>query len=80
MHKDSEHINTHKQIKHNFTLRFTRPGRRGRRFVFVPPNLDGSQTAPRSSAKEIRWATAVYIRTSEPPPTVRTFHRLVYIL
>ena len=34
-------------------------------------------TVPRSSANNLHsWTTAVYIRTSEPPPTVRPFHRL----
>jgi len=59
-----------------------RPGRTGsglgrgaRRFVLAPPNLEGSPTVVRRSSKKIHSrATAVYLRTPEPP--VRTFRRL----
>ena len=45
------------------------------RELTVSPNLDGSPTLLRSPAKCVHsWATAVHIRTSEPPPAVGILH------
>ena len=75
--RDSSNLSTGAKWKSPKTARVPCEIRVGARSVFVPGKLCGSPTVPQSSANYVdSGATAVLIRTPEPPAAVRSFHRL----